>query len=340
MWWGPAARAALGDVAVIDFGAASGLAGRVCLVTGATGLVGGHLVPALVGMGAQVVALVRDEDPRALVRASPEWGRVIKVRGDVVDGPLLARILHDYAVDTVYHLAAQTQVGVAWRQPLATFEQNVRGTWLLMEAARERRGATRILLASSDKAYGPSDGAPYVEGQPHRPRHPYDTSKSCAEAAALSYHASYGVPLTITRCGNLYGPGDLNFERLVPGTLRSLLRGERPLVRSDGSPVRDFVYVGDAVKAMLALTLGLPAWEGEAFNIGSGQGTTVLEAVVAMAAAARREDLPPVILGEAAEELKAQLLDSARIREAVGWQATTSLSEGLARTLPWYRGLP
>lgn len=312
--------------------------GLTCLVTGATGLMGGHLVEALVAAGARVVALIRDEIPQAWILGRPAWSEVTRVRGDALDGALLTRILHDYDVDEVYHLAAQTQVTVAWRNPLDTFEINLRGAWLMMEAARSRGGATAVLLASTDKAYGPSGGLPYTEERPHQPTHPYDTAKSCAEAVARSYHASYGVPLLITRCGNLYGPGDLNFERLIPGTARALLRGERPVLRSDGTPRRDFVYVEDAVDAMLRLAAGVP-WDGAAFNIGTSAPRTVLEAVEAIARALGRGDLPPDIRGDAAPEHQDQSLDFARIQAAVGWRPRVDLEAGLGRTLPWYRAL-
>jgi CDP-glucose 4,6-dehydratase len=294
----------------------------------------------LAARGAALVALVRDWVPVAEVAADGLLGRVAVVRGDVRDRGLLERVLGEYEVDTVFHLAAQTAVAIANRNPVSTFETNVRGTWALLEAARRSPTVRQVVLASSDKAYGAHERLPYREDVPLQGRHPYDVSKSCADLIAQTYAATYGLPVAITRCGNLYGGGDLNWSRLVPGSIRSAIRGERPVIRSDGTSVRDYLYVEDAVSAYLTLAEALAARRelaGEAFNFGNNRPVTVLEMVSHVLAACDRRDLVPDVRAEAAHEIPRQYLDATRARQALGWQARFSHEDGLRCAVPWYR---
>jgi CDP-glucose 4,6-dehydratase len=312
---------------------------RRVFVTGGTGLVGGWLVERLAALGADVVALVRDWVPGARFVELDLEHRVNVVRGDVRDQALLERVLGEYEVDTVLHLAAQTIVGIANRNPVSTFETNIAGTWALLEAARRSPTVKAIVVASSDKAYGSCDVLPYVETTPLRGEHPYDVSKSCADLIAACYAKTWNVPVAITRCGNFFGGGDLNWNRVVPGTIRSILRGERPVIRSDGHFVRDYIYVEDAVDSYLHLAQALrkdSKFAGEAFNFSTGKPLDVIEMVDAIRAM-MQSDLEPVILNEASNEIRAQHLDSAKARERLGWEARFGLKEGLARTIAWYR---
>lgn len=312
------------------------LRGARCLVTGAAGFLGGHLCTRLLVEGAEVVALERDRVPDTLFEGSGARGRATVVQGDLAEPGLLARVLSGYEIDLVVHLAAQSQVGVATRHPLDTFESNVRGTWLLFEAVRAVGGIKGVLLASSDKAYGPSPSLPYTEELTPRPVHPYDTSKLCGELIARSYHASFGVPLVVVRCGNLYGPGDTNWQRLVPGVMRDLLSGRSPVIRSDGTPQRDYVYAPDAVDALVTL-LRRGVWDGEVFNVGTGIGTSVLGLVEGVARVLGRPDLPPLIMGAAQGEIPHQVLNPEKLARVAGWRAQTPLEVGLGLTAPWYR---
>jgi CDP-glucose 4,6-dehydratase len=312
---------------------------RRVFVTGGTGLVGGWLVERLAGLGADVVALVRDWVPGARFVELDLEHKVNVVRGDVRDQALLERVLGEYEVDTVLHLAAQTIVGIANRNPVSTFETNIAGTWCLLEAARRSPTVKAIVIASSDKAYGSCDVLPYVETTPLRGEHPYDVSKSCADLIAACYAKTWNVPVAITRCGNFFGGGDLNWNRVVPGTIRSIVRGERPIVRSDGHYIRDYIYVEDAVESYLHLAEALrkdSKLAGEAFNFSTGKPLNVLEMVDAIRAM-MQSDLQPVVLNEASNEIRAQHLDSTKAREQLGWEARYGLKEGLARTVAWYR---
>jgi CDP-glucose 4,6-dehydratase len=313
---------------------------RVVFVTGATGLLGSWLTRALLGRGARVVALVRDWVPESALLSSDDLHRVTVVRGDVCDGALLSRALCEYEIETVFHLAAQAIVGTARANPASTFEINVGGTWALLEAARKAPRVGQVLVASSDKAYGAHENLPYNEDTPLVGRHPYDCSKSCADLIAQSYAWTYGLPVGITRCGNLYGGGDLNWNRLIPGTIRSAIEGTAPIVRSDGLFTRDYLYVEDAALAYLRLAEGLAeglAKPGAAFNFGHNQPVTVLDVVQRICEAAGRADLQPQVLGQASDEIRAQYLDSSRAYETLGWRPQWSFEEGLKRTLDWYR---
>jgi CDP-glucose 4,6-dehydratase len=309
-------------------------------VTGGTGLVGSWLVKRLVALGAEVVCLVRDWVPQSeLVRAGT-IDQVRVVRGDVRDGSLLERALGEYEIDTVFHLAAQTIVGIANRNPLSTFETNIGGAWALFEAARRSPKVKGIVFASSDKAYGASDVLPYGEDTPLRGEHPYDVSKSCADLVAHTMAKTYGVPVVTTRCGNFYGGGDLNWNRIVPGTIRSVLRGERPIVRSDGQFVRDYFYVeeGARVYTLLAEQIAArPELAGQAFNFSNETQVTVLELVDRILRLMKRTDLAPVVQNEATNEIRLQYLSAKKARETFGWKPDFSLDQGLERTIAWYR---
>jgi CDP-glucose 4,6-dehydratase len=311
---------------------------RPTLVTGATGLVGGWVVRRLLRAGADVVCLVRDWVPECELVGGNLLPHVKVVRGDVRDQPTLERALGEYEVDTVLHLAAQTLVPVANRNPVATFETNVAGTWALLEACRRSPAVKQIILASSDKAYGEAEVLPYDEGTPLRGRHPYDVSKSCADLIAQSYAATYGLPVAITRCGNFFGPGDLNWNRIVPGTVRSAVRGQRPVIRSDGQSVRDYFYVEDGAAAYLLLAEKLaadPDLRGEAFNFSTETRVTVLD-LVRKVLALVGSPLEPDVRNEALNEIRHQSLSATKAREQLGWRPLFTLDEGLRKTVGWY----
>jgi CDP-glucose 4,6-dehydratase len=318
----------------------SSWSGRRVFVTGATGLLGSWLTETLLARGATVVCLVRDWMPLSQLVASGAIDKAIVVRGELEDLPLLVRALNEYEIDSVFHLGAQTIVGVAARSALSTFESNIRGTWHLLDACRTcARTVQRVVVASSDKAYGTHERLPYTEDTPLQGRYPYDVSKSCADLISLSYVHTYGTPLAITRCGNLFGGGDLNFNRLVPGTIVSALRGERPIVRSDGTFIREYFYVRDAVDAYLTLAERLPgdATTGQAFNFGSGEPQSVLAVVRLILDLAGRPDLEPIVLNEATHEIPAQYLDCTKAERVLGWRAAHGLRDGLRDTIEWYR---
>lgn len=312
---------------------------RPVLVTGAAGLVGSWLTGRLLRAGAEVVCLVRDHSPRTeLVRAG-HWDRVTGIWGDVRDQVLLERTLGEFEIDTVFHLAAQTVVGVANRNPVSTFESNIGGTWALLEACRRSPQLKGIVVASSDKAYGEQPVLPYDEMMPLEGRHPYDASKSCADLIAQSYAHTFRLPVVITRCGNFYGGGDLNWNRIVPGTVRSVLRGQRPVVRSDGSYVRDYFYVEDGAAAYMLLAERLaadPSLAGEAFNFSNETQLTVLE-MVERILALMGSGAEPDVRGEATHEIEKQWLSAAKARDQLGWAPLFDLDEGLTRTIDWYR---
>jgi len=312
---------------------------RPVFVTGCTGFLGSWLTIALVEAGAAVVGLVRDEVPFSYLRRSGYQDHIAVVRGDVTDYELIERVLNEYEIDAVFHLAAQTIVTIANRASLSTFESNVKGTWTVLEAARRSPKVTRVVVASSDKAYGVHEKLPYTEDAPLLGCYPYDVSKACADLIARAYVATYDLPVAVTRCANLYGGGDLNWSRIFPGTIRSVIRGERPIVRSDGTMVRDYLYVRDGVHAYLTLAgcLDNPEVKGEAFNFGMDNPKSVLEIVQTIIAVSDHPGLEPVVLGEAPNEIQAQYLDSSRARRVLGWTPCYSLEEGLRETLGWYR---
>ena len=312
---------------------------RPVFVTGGTGLVGSWLCKRLVSAGADVVCLVRDWVPASELSRSGTIGKLRVVRGDVCDQALMERALGEYEVDTVIHLAAQTIVGIANRNPVSTFESNIQGTWALLEACRRSPKVKSIVVASSDKAYGDCDKLPYDETTPLEGRHPYDVSKSCADLIAQAYAKSYGLPLVITRCGNFYGGGDLNWNRIVPGTIRSILRNERPIIRSDGKFVRDYFYVEEGARAYMMLAERLakdPTLIGEAFNFSNELQVTVLD-LVARIQKVMGTNLEPDIRNEASNEIIHQYLSAKKARERLSWAPELSLEDGLARTVSWYK---
>ncbi len=312
---------------------------RRTLVTGASGLLGSWMVEELVQRGARVTCLVRDWVPDSRLLSSGVERRIAIVRGELEDLATALRALNEYEIDSVFHLGAQTIVGTAARSPLSTFESNIRGSWVLLEACRLcPQLVKRVVIASSDKAYGIQEQLPYTEAAALQGRFPYDVSKSCADLIAFSYWHSYGVPVAVTRCGNLYGGGDLNLNRLIPGTIVSALRGERPLIRSDGKFIREYFYVRDAVDAYLALAEQMPREDvtGEAFNFGTSLPLSVLGVVKDVLAAMNRRDLEPIVLNEATREIPEQTLDCRKAARVLGWKHSWSLRDGLAETIPWY----
>lgn len=311
---------------------------RPTLVTGATGLVGSWLVRRLQGLGADVICLVRDWVPGSDIVRSRIIEKVTTVRGDVCDQVFLERVLGEYEVDTVLHLAAQTIVTIANRNPVSTFESNVGGTWALLEACRRSPSVRQIVVASSDKAYGRSPELPYREEMPLAGQHPYDVSKSCADLIAQSYATTYRTPVVVTRCGNFFGGGDLNWNRIVPGTVRSVLRGERPVIRSDGKFVRDYFYVEDGAAAYTLLAERLaadPSLAGEAFNFSNETPVSVLD-LVRRILDLMASNLEPEIRNEASHEIRDQYLTAAKARRLFGWQPLFELDEALRKTIQWY----
>jgi len=312
---------------------------RPTLVTGATGLVGSWLTRRLREAGADVVCLVRDWIPQSEVVRSGTLDGVKIVRGDICDRDLLERTLGEYEINTVFHLAAQTIVGIANRNPVSTFESNITGTWNVLEACRRSPAVKAIVLASSDKAYGDQDILPYSEDTPLEGRHPYDVSKSCSDLIGQTYGKTYHLPVAITRCGNFYGGGDLNWNRIVPGTIRSVLRGERPVIRSDGQFIRDYFYVEDGAAAYMLLAeklLSNDRLRGQAFNFSNEIQVTVLD-LVNQILKMLDSSLEPDVRNEASNEIRHQYLSACRARTELAWSPLFTLDEGLAKTISWYQ---
>ena len=317
-------------------------AGKNVFVTGATGFVGSHIVRGLLQKGAHVVCLIRDDvrsDANGLdlldLRRS-----VTVVSGKIEDLALMLRILAEYEIEFVFHLAAQALVGNVKHGALSTFETNIRGTYTLLEACRDKTSLKSIVVASSDKAYGTQTQLPYQEDQPLSGLFPYDASKACTDILARSYAHSYKLPVSVTRCANIYGPADMNFSRIIPGTILSVLRDERPVVRSDGTPVRDFLFVDDVVRAYLLLAEQGESVSGEAFNFGSGSPVQILELVnMIIRLAGKKGQLTPSVMlqNKIAGEIDAQYLSSKKAEERLGWRPEVSFAEGLRRTIDWYQ---
>lgn len=314
--------------------------GRRVLVTGATGIIGAWLVKELVSEGVLVVALIQDTNPQSELYRSGYIQRVVVVNGALEDVWTLERAINLHEIDTVFHLGAQTIVGVAHRFPLPTFETNIRGTYNVLEACRlHSKLVRRVLIASSDKAYGEQAKLPYIEDMTLMGRHPYEVSKSCADLIAQTYHHTYGLPVTIARCGNVYGGGDLNWSRIVPGTIRSFLYDTRPIIRSDGTYVRDYIYVKDVARAYMGLAEHLDddRVPGQAFNFSAESPVTVLELVQTIQSLINCENIEPRILDCAEGEIKAQYLSATKARGVLGWKPQFDLRQGLRETIEWYR---
>ena len=314
--------------------------GRNVFVTGATGLLGSWLVEALIKQGASVTCLVRDWTPSSRFVSKGFQEEANLVRGELEDYFLLLRALNEYEIDSVFHLGAQTIVGTSARSAISTFESNIRGTWNLLEACKANaKTIQRVVVASSDKAYGSHPVLPYTEDTPLQGLFPYDVSKSCADLIAFSYYSTYSVPLAITRCGNLFGGGDLNFNRLIPGTIRSILNNQSPVIRSDGQYIRDYFYVEDAVSAYLALAERLPEEHltGQAFNFGTEKPSSVLEIVELILNLMGKSELKPIILNQASKEIHSQYLECSKARKLLLWQPDFTLEQGLLKTIDWYR---
>ena len=312
---------------------------RRVFVTGCTGLVGAWLTHWLAEAGADVVGLLRDSVPGSNFHRLGLDRRIVVVHGAVEDYSLIERTLNEYEIEVVFHLAAQTIVGVANHNPLSTFSANIAGTWNVLEAARHARHVKAVVQASSDKAYGTHADLPYRETAPLIGRHPYDVSKSCADLIAQSYWETYRLPLAITRCGNFYGGGDLNFNRIVPGTIRSLIDGQRPVIRSDGTLVRDYFHVMDGVSAYVLVAEKLMAGHagGEAYNFSNEIQISVRELVDLICRLAGATHLEPVVLGAAPNEIAHQYLSAEKARRELGWEPTRTLEQGLQETIDWYR---
>ena len=312
---------------------------RNVLVTGCTGLLGSWVTEALVNAGANVVGLIRDMVPHSRLASCGIYDRITVVRGQIEDHPLLERTVNEYQVQTVFHLAAQTIVGIGNESPLSTFETNIRGTWNLLEACRSISWVKEVVVASSDKAYGEHDELPYDEDTPLMGRHAYDVSKSCADMLSQAYFKSYQLPVCVTRFGNLFGAGDGNFDRLIPGTIRSVIRNESPIIRSDGKFSRDYIYVEDAAQAYLLLAERMSkdaAALGEAFNFSYENPQNALEVVHQILSLMGREDLQPTILGSAQNEIPHQYLSAVKARKKLDWRPNFNFEAGLKRTISWY----
>ncbi len=312
---------------------------RPTFVTGGTGLVGSWLIQRLVEAGADVVCLVRDWVPQSELVRTGFIEKVKVVRGDVRDRNMLERALGEFEIDTVFHLAAQTIVTIANRNPISTFETNIAGTWNLLEASCRSPKVKQIIMASSDKAYGDQEILPYNEEMSLQGQHPYDVSKSAADLIAATYAKSYDLPVAITRCGNFYGGGDLNWNRIIPGTIRSILRGQDPIIRSDGQYIRDYFYVEDGAAAyiLLAEQLALrPELKGQAFNFSNEIQVTVRE-IVEHVVSLMGSNLKPEILNETNNEIRHQYLSSEKARHVLNWKPLFNLDQGLALTINWYK---
>ena len=312
---------------------------RPTFVTGGTGLVGSWLVRRLVAAGADVICLVRDWVPQSELVRTGTLDHLKVVRGDIRDRETIERSLGEYEIDTVIHLAAQTIVTIANRNPISTFESNIAGTWNLLEACRRSPTVKQIVVASSDKVYGDQEELPYYEDTPLRGQHPYDVSKSCADLISRMYAVSYDLPIAITRCGNFYGGGDLNWNRIIPGTIRSILRGQNPVIRSNGKYVRDYFYVEDGAAAYMHLAENLaknPSLRGEAFNFSNELQMTVSQ-IVEKILSLMGSNLQAEIRNDVSNEILHQYLSAEKARSQLGWSPLFDFEQGLRQTVDWYK---
>lgn len=308
-------------------------------LTGATGFLGSHLAAELVKKGANLICLIRDGVPASNFYYSGLDKKTISVRGDLTDYFLIERTLNEYGIDTVFHLGAQTIVTIANRSPLSTFESNIKGTWNILEAVRNTPAVKRVVVTSSDKAYGEHKILPYTEGSELLAKFPYDVSKACADILSQSYAKTFNLPVIVTRCANLFGGGDLNFNRIIPGTIASLLKNESPVIRSDGKLVRDYFYVKDAVGAFILLAEKIQEKniKGEAFNLSSDNRLSVLDITRKITSLMKKDKIKPKILNAVKCEIPAQYLSSDKARKMFNWKPKHSLDEGLKETIDWYR---
>jgi len=308
------------------------------LITGGTGFFGPWLIEHLLQSGSHVFTLVREVVPQSLFFQKKFQFQANLLFGDLLDFQLIQRILNEHEIDIVFHLGAQAIVGIANRSPLSTFKSNIEGTWNLLEACRLSPWVKKIIVASSDKAYGEQKELPYHENMPLQGRHPYDVSKSCADLIAQSYYHTYGLPVCITRCGNFFGGGDLHFNRIVPGTIRSLLHNERPIVRSNGLMIRDYVYVKDVVDAYVTLAEKMDdkALHGQAFNFSTDQPYSVLELVELICELMQKKHIKPIIQNEVSNEIPKQHLSSNKARTLLKWRPRYGITKGLIETIAWY----
>lgn len=306
-------------------------------ITGATGFLGSWLTKYLLEENSNITALVRDWVPKSKLISDDSINKINIVRGNIEDYLLLERIINEYEINTVFHIAAQTIVGIANNNPLSTFESNIKGTWNILEACRKATNVKKVVVASSDKAYGDQEILPYSENTPLIGRHPYDVSKSCADLICRSYYETYELPVCVTRCGNFYGGGDLNFNRIIPGTIRSILNNDPPVIRSDGSFIRDYFYIEDAVLAYLLLAEKMDdkSLHGEAFNFSNEIQITVLD-LVNKIIDLMDSNLKPVILNEATNEIKHQYLSAKKAKDLLGWKSEYDLNIGLQKTISFY----
>lgn len=306
-------------------------------VTGASGFLGSWLIRSLIEQGADVIALVRDETPRSLLFLNSDHKKITIVKGELEDYFLLERILGEYQIEVIFHIGAQTQVEIANRNPISTFETNIRGTWNLLEATKRSPVVKKVLVASSDKAYGKQESLPYNESQPLHGDHPYDVSKSAADLIAQSYFSTYGTPVCITRCGNFFGGGDFNYNRLVPSVIRAALSEQRPIIRSDGTLRRDYLYIEDAVRVYMQLAEKMDDVKihGQAFNFSVENPLSVLEMTTKILSL-MNSSLTPEVLGQAKNEIADQYLSAEKARKVLGWKAQYSLDAGLEKTIAWY----
>tara|TARA_B100000315_G_C14590129_1_gene595325 strand:+ start:4947 stop:5936 length:990 start_codon:yes stop_codon:yes gene_type:complete len=314
--------------------------GRRVFVSGGTGMVGSWLVKHLLSLDAWVVVLVRDEDPQSELYRSHDIRRVSVVNGALEEYLILERVINEYDIETVFHLGAQTIVGAAYRSPLQTFEANIRGTYNLLEACRVHGDRVRrVIIASSDKAYGEQVALPYTEALSLNGRYPYEVSKSCADYLAQSYHHTYQVPVAIARCGNVYGGGDLNWSRIVPGTIRALLRGKSPVIRSDGTYVRDLIFVKDTVRAYMRMAecLGSEQVNGEAFNFSNESPLNMRELVTMLQELMQCTHIELDIRNDVKGEIHSQHLSAEKAKRVLAWEPGFTLKEGLRETIDWYR---
>jgi CDP-glucose 4,6-dehydratase len=308
-------------------------------ITGCTGLLGSWLTEELINLGANIIGLQRDQVPQARIYREGIIDKITVIPGNLEDYNVIERALNEYEIEVVFHLAAQAIVPIANNNPLSTFESNIRGTWVLLEACRRNKQVKKIIMASSDKAYGDHKILPYKEDMPLQGKNPYDVSKSCADLISQMYFHHYTLPVCVTRCGNLFGGGDLNFNRIVPGTIRSVFYSERPIIRSNGKYVRDYFYVKDAAKAYIHLVEKMDdsTIVGQAFNFGNDTPMTVLEITNEILSLMGCPDLEPIILNQAKGEILEQYLSAKKAKEILGWKPNFSVRDGLTETIKWYR---